>query len=285
MGRQLVSNLIDHGHSVTIATRGKAQDNFGNSVQRLVVDRGDPSRLLSAIGDSEYDIVFDQICYAPNDAFVAVEVFKNRVQNYVFTSSMAVNRDSNEAWVEEGFDPYRYPVRRGNRSDFDYAEGKRLAEAVFYQHATFDVAAVRFPVVLGLDDYSKRVEFHIERIQKGIPIGFPNLQAKTSLINDRESGNFLHWVAENRWVGPINACSEGVITWRDFFSVLEEHLERTAIIVTQAGEDDVSPYSESASRYMDTRKAKEAGYTFETLEDWLPNMMKGYGNDSLNVGL
>ncbi|EKN66902.1 hypothetical protein BABA_13477 [Neobacillus bataviensis LMG 21833] len=40
----------------------------------------------------------------------------------------------------------------GDSTDFTYAEGKRQAEAVLFQQATFPVVAVRFPIVMGVDD-------------------------------------------------------------------------------------------------------------------------------------
>lgn len=273
-GRQLVRNLIDDGHSVTIATRGQTRDNFGESVRRLVVDRGDADLLRSALGNAQFDVVYDQICYAPNDARIAVEVLEDRVNRYVFTSSMAVYEDRDAAWSEEGFNPYAYPVRRGERSDFDYAEGKRLAEAVLFQQASFDVTAVRFPVVLGVDDYSKRVEFHMQRMEQGIGIGFPNPAAKTCFINDKEAGNFLHWLVEGRVSGPINACSDGVISWREFFAALERRVGRTVITVPEAPDADISPYSERGSRFMHTRKATDAGFKFSSLNDWLPDVIE-----------
>ncbi len=107
---------------------------------------------------------------------------------------MAVYPDGDAAWAEDGFNPYGYAIRRGNRPEFDYADGKRLAEAVLFQRAPFEVTAVRLPVVLGVDDYSNRVEFHLERMRAGVPIGFPNPAAYTCFINEHEAGRFLGWV-------------------------------------------------------------------------------------------
>jgi nucleoside-diphosphate-sugar epimerase len=55
-------------------------------------------------------------------------------------------------------------------SDYDtYAEGKRMAEAVLFQKASFPVVSVRFPIILGPDDYSKRLRFQVRRISSGEP--------------------------------------------------------------------------------------------------------------------
>ncbi len=64
------------------------------------------------------------------------------------TSSMAVYEPT-LSLLEEDFNPYEYAIAYGDRNDFNYGEGKRLAEAVVFQQATFLVVAVRFPVVIG----------------------------------------------------------------------------------------------------------------------------------------
>lgn len=64
------------------------------------------------------------------------------------TSSMAVYEPA-LSLKEDDFDSYQYPIVYGDRKDFSYEEGKRLAEAVLFTYATFPVIAVRFPVVIG----------------------------------------------------------------------------------------------------------------------------------------
>ena len=40
-GKHLVWELLHRGHEVTIATRGRTPDDFGDRVRRLIVDRTD----------------------------------------------------------------------------------------------------------------------------------------------------------------------------------------------------------------------------------------------------
>ncbi|GAA2718616.1 hypothetical protein GCM10009865_54880 [Aeromicrobium ponti] len=46
--------------------------------------------MIKAFADQHYDLVYDQICFNPREAKIAVEAFGNRVKRYIFTSSMAV---------------------------------------------------------------------------------------------------------------------------------------------------------------------------------------------------
>ena len=49
VGKRLVQLLIDEGVDVTIATRGKTPDSFGDRVSRLIIDREDSILYQSSI--------------------------------------------------------------------------------------------------------------------------------------------------------------------------------------------------------------------------------------------
>ena len=181
-GKKLVQLLIEEGHDVTIATRGNVQHTFGQKVNQVIVDRTNAESLKKAVGNENWDIIYDNICYSPNEALAACELFEGKTKKYVLTSTLStVDQQLGADIPEEAFDPFNYEIRYGNRDDFSYGEGKRQAEAVFFQKAGFPVVAVRFPIVLGEDDYTKRLHFHIERVANEKAIGFLNMDAKVQL--------------------------------------------------------------------------------------------------------
>ncbi|WP_243525351.1 NAD-dependent epimerase/dehydratase family protein [Bacillus pseudomycoides] len=167
-GKRLVESLLQAGHDVTIATRGLTVDPFGSTVKRVVVDREDEGQLQKTLAGKSYDVVYDNLCYSPNAAKIICDVLHNKVKKYIVISSMAIYEPS-LSLKESDFNPYEYPIVYGDRQDFSYSEGKRLAEAVLFQHATFPVIAVRFPVVIGENDYTKRLWFYVENIIKRKP--------------------------------------------------------------------------------------------------------------------
>lgn len=273
-GKVLITRLLEAGHAVTIATRGKTPDPFGERVKRVVVDRFSESSLRKAFINTTWDVVYDQICYAPNDAKVACDVFKGNVGHYVFTSSMAVYDEfKEEPFTELDFDPYTYPLKTGEQSDFTYGEGKRLSEAYFYQKATFPVTAVRFPIVMGEEDYTKRLTFHIDHIKNEKPFYVPNERSTMCYISSEEAGNFLAWLAESKLPGPVNACADGVISIKDLITMIENIVGKKAVNIRDE-EAEKSPYAYAGSKMMSTEKAKAAGFTFTNLHDWLPQLIK-----------
>lgn len=130
-GKHLVEALLKDGHDVTIATRGITEDSFGGTVKRLIVDREDEKQLASCLEGKSYDIVYDNLCYSSNAAKIVCEFLKGTTNKYIMTSSMAVYTPALNL-SEEDFNPYEYAIVYGDRNDFDYGEGKRVAEAVVF---------------------------------------------------------------------------------------------------------------------------------------------------------
>ncbi|MBC2262319.1 SDR family oxidoreductase [Listeria sp. FSL L7-0091] len=272
-GKKLVERLVSAGHDITIGTRGKTKDDFGDSVKRIVLDRESRDALFQ-LAKEEWDIIYDNICFSPKEALYAVDAFKGKVKRYIYTSSLSVYSQKDRALVEDDFNSAHYEIVSGDKDDFDYGEGKRLAEAVFFQKASFPVVAVRFPIVLGCDDYTKRLHFHLEHIKNHEEIGISNAQAEISFITSDEAAHFLEWVGvESDLTGPINASSNGTYSLNAFIKMLETKIGEVALVEEVTDDVDESPFSINKTYYLDNRKATEAGFTFENLQVWLPALV------------
>lgn len=275
-GVHLVETLLAEGFEVTIATRGITQDSFSTRVNRITVDRLNVEELKASCGNETWDIVFDQICYSSQEALDAIEVFRDKTQKYVFTSSKSVYDTGNgeEGFVEEDYNPYNYDIMIGPKEDFTYNEGKRQAEAVFFQQAPFPVAAVRFPIVLGLNDYTRRLHFHIEKIMNQEEIHLINPAASIDFITEEEAGEFLAWIGLTSFSGPINALSNGNVKLSDMINTIEEKTQTTAIITSTPTETNTSPFNISESWLMNNEKARNLGFQFKDLNEWLPRLIR-----------
>ncbi|MBD2870632.1 NAD-dependent epimerase/dehydratase family protein [Paenibacillus arenilitoris] len=273
-GKRLVERLVERQEDVTIVTRGNAPDPFGGAVKRLRADRTDPDALRAAIGSSSYDVVYDNICYTPQEAEEAARLFDGRVGKYIVTSSLSVYPFGEVRLTEADFDPYRYPLPEPYPEKADYAEGKRLVEAVLFQKAAFPAAAVRFPIVLGPDDYTRRLHFHVEHVLRGQPIGVPNEGAVMSFISSEEAASFLDWLGGSGLEGPVNACSGGEASPGRVIAMIEEAAGKRARVLRETEDADMSPFGVPAPWHMDTAKAEAAGYSFRPLGEWLPPLIR-----------
>ncbi|WP_283746726.1 NAD-dependent epimerase/dehydratase family protein [Bacillus cereus] len=274
-GKQLVEALLQEGHDITIATRGFTEDSFGDTVKRIVVDREDEELLEERVEGKSYDIVYDNLCYSPNAAKIICKVLRGRVKKYVMTSSMAVYEPALNLQEEE-FNPYEYSITYGDRGNFTYSEGKKLAEAVLFQHATFPVVAVRFPVVIGENDYTKRLQFYVEYVMKQESIFVDHVDGKLSFIHEKEAGEFLAWCGMENIEGPINACSNGVISMEEVIRFIEDN-SGTKALIQEAGEN-IAPYNEIINCTLHNRKARELGFPFRELNTEIKNVLQHYIN-------
>ncbi|CAG7643642.1 NAD-dependent epimerase/dehydratase family protein [Paenibacillus allorhizosphaerae] len=274
-GKRLVQHLLDEGVDVTIATRGRTPDPHDGQVNRLVLDREDAVSLQAAADAGPWDIVYDQICYSPQNAADACEAFKGKTGRYIVVSTRGVYDHGPQPIAEDAFNPFTYPVKLGARSEFSYEEGKRQSEAVFFQRADFPVCAVRIPIVLGKDDYTRRLHFHIEHVRGGLPIGVPQPEARMSFIHSGEAASFLAWLGNvPQLTGPVNACSDGDVMMREVIAWTEEAVGRKAVITTGSEAEHMSPFAIPDSYCLDTSKARAAGYRFESIRDWMPALIR-----------
>ncbi len=268
-GKRLVELLLEKEHEVTVATRGNTDAGFGEAVNYLTLDRFDKAS-LSQIGEHTWDVVYDQICFAPTDAAEALELLAGKVGRYIFTSTMAVyDQNYHAGMAETEFDPYTYPIEMGRREAFSYGEGKRLAEAVFHQQTDIPVVSVRFPIVFGPDDYTQRLHDPIRAIKAGETIQLQAEPHEFCLVSAAEAADFLAWLAYATIEGPYNACSNGVVGTHALVQIIEEATGRKAHIDHENPQHTFQVLNFPRDISMQTDKAAEAGFTFANLMSWL----------------
>lgn len=272
-GRRLVNRLVEEGSDVTILTRGESEDAFGDHVQRIKVDRTDPEALQQGVKGQDWDIVYDNICYTPEAAEQAADIFTGRVGQYVLTSTLSVYDFADHPLTEADFDPYRYPVQKNSAMEYSYKEGKRLAEAVLFGRKDLSVSAVRLPIVLGPDDYTLRLWFHIEHAAASEPIGLPAPEAQISFIHAEEAAAFLQWAGQVKREGPVNACSNGAVSVREIMGMIEKEIGKTAPLVPESSSEHKSPFGVPQDWTMDNSRASEAGFGFWSLKEWMPELI------------
>ncbi|MBY0087266.1 NAD-dependent epimerase/dehydratase family protein [Brevibacillus brevis] len=277
-GKRLVQLLVETGADVTVATRGLTQVELPATVKRITLDRDDIHSLMAA-GEEQWDVVYDNICYSSQNAMDACKVFRGKVGKYVLTSTLSVYDYAEEPLQEEAFDPYTYAINRKTRDEITYQEGKRQAEAVFFQEKAFPVVAVRFPIVLAEDDYTRRLWFHIEHVQEERPIGITNPATQMCFIHAQEAAQFLEWVATASITGPVNACSDGTVSLAELMETIAQTVGKPVRIEKTTDASDASPFGFAASFYMNNGKAKAAGFPFWSLDEWLPALIQSLNEE------
>lgn len=280
-GRTLALRLLEQGDRVTLLNRGRIDDGLGSRVQRITLDRKQLSADHPELKGKYWDVIFDQVCFDAREARQACAVFQGRVGHYVFTSTMSIyDNQMRGDLCETDFVPEAYQFTSSLVSEptgqQNYGEAKRQAEAVFFQNASFPVTAVRFPLVLGTDDYTGRLKFHIDHVVQKKPMYFPNVTSEVSLISSDDAARSLHHVANKKIIGPLNCASEKPISLRDFVGLIEQIKSQKAIFADSVETGDHSPYGIPKDWWMSTLKAQSHGLILPPILDWLPPQITHY---------
>ncbi|MBY0414443.1 MAG: hypothetical protein K2Q18_09770 [Bdellovibrionales bacterium] len=178
--------------------------------------------------------------------------------------------------MEEIFNPETYKINLSDTEPYDYQEAKRQAEAVFFQMSPFETVMVRFPIVLGEDDYSKRLKFHVDHIADEKEIFFPNLNTKMGFIQSHEAGDFLNYLGKHTFTGPVNAVSSGYISLLDLTKLIENKSHKKIKQAKEASETNHSPFGFDCDFMMPNKKAMSLGFEFANLMDYLPGLVDYY---------
>ncbi|MBN1981851.1 MAG: NAD-dependent dehydratase [Chitinivibrionales bacterium] len=279
-GKRLVSQLLEDGCAVTIATRAKTPDPFADAVHRIIIDRYDRTSLAQGVGNSVWDVIYDQICYSSADAADACEIFSGRTGRYILTSTLSVY-EPGILHKETDFDPLTYPIVMKRRQQFTYQEGKRNAEAFFFQKADFPVVAVRFPIVLGSDDYTMRLHEPVRKVAQGLPFCITNRSAALSLVCSQDAAAFLSWAGFNLRQGTYNAASPDPVTIGILIEMIENVTGKKALCGADTGDEKLSMIAASDSCTLDTTEVESAGFHFTPCSRWLQPLIVEF-NEALH---
>lgn len=271
MGKHLVRNLLQNNHDVTIANRGITSDDFGDKVKRLKIERTNKDNLKSVFLGQNYDIIIDCIAFCSNDVKALLDAVK--CDKYIFISTAAVY-DKHIDTKEEEFNPLAKKLIWCYRGDYSYDEIKRQAEcAVTQEYSHIRFIAVRFPFVIGLDDYTKRLYFYIEHIMGDKPMYIDNYYSQMSFVRSDEAGKFLAFLAESDYCGAINGASEQTISLQEIAEYVKLKTGKSPLL---SSEKDKAPYNGENEYSINVNKANEIGFLFTPLKKWIFEMIDDY---------
>ena len=268
-GIPMVEKLIADGHDVTIATRGNGKNKSKHLTKQIVMDRTDKESVKAALFGTAYDVIIDKIAYCSNDV-------KNLLENvcckkYIQMSSCSVYSEDRKMLKEEDFEPGKHKLIWMNRNA-DYAEGKRQAERAALEYLDISRCAfVRYPIVLGENDYTARLKFYIQHILNEKPMYVDDLDCAMAFIHEKEAGLFIAHLVNQDISGAINGSSKGMISPGSIIRYVEEQTGKQAVLDFKG---DPAPYNGAmANISYATTKAKSTGFQFSHLDNWIYDLI------------
>ena len=271
-GVHMVQELLKNGHNVTIATRGLASDVFGDSVNRIIFDHTDVDSMKRALSGLCFDVVIDKVAYCSNDIKYAMETIC--CDKYIYMSSTAIYELNHQDIKEDEFDGMAGELKWCNRVDDTYSEGKKQAEyALWQKYNDRKWIAVRYPFVVGEDDYTMRLLFYIKNTIEEKPMYIDNLDNQMCFIHSVEAGKFLAYLVDKDVVGAINGCSYGTISIREILDYVERKTGKKAIL---SDDGESAPYNGTAMHSIRIDKSEDLGFEFSDLSNWMYELLDTY---------
>ncbi len=277
-GKKAVRQLIDHGHDVTVATRGNKPNPFKGEAIHKILDVQDATHPgWEEITHQSWDAVFDNICYTAEEAQLRIDKFSGSTDYYYVTSSMAVYQGDQAGYRETDFDPLNYDIDA--TKEMTYGEGKRQVEQVLFNQAPFQVTAFRFPIVLDKDDYTKRLYYYVEQVLNDQPIYFTDPDIRVNYVKGTTAADSIVWAIEEQKTGIYNVSSADTITVRQFISWLGHATDAIVHVIYATNPDVRSPFQTQHDQYLISEKIQSEGFKLRQLEEWLPDLMQYFANE------
>jgi nucleoside-diphosphate-sugar epimerase len=204
LGRALVGAALERGHEVTLFNRGKTNPELFPEAEKL---RGDRNEDLSALEGREWDAVVDVATFFPRAVRLATETLRDRVDRYVFVSSISAYADFSAPASEDS--PLAQLENPESESIEDYgplkAECERVAREAFGERAL----VVRPGLIVGPHDPTDRFTYWPRRVAEGGPMLAPAPPDQpVQFIDVRDLGEWIVAAAESGLSGVYNATGE-----------------------------------------------------------------------------
>ncbi len=286
LGRHLVTSARARGHEITLFNRGKTNPDLFSRVKTI---RGDREKDLDQLS-GQWDAVIDTCGYVPRVVKLSAEALKERVQQYVFISSISVYSDFSKIGINESSD-------LGTLSDESveeitgetYGPLKVLCEKAVQEVFGARALIVRPGLIVGPHDSTDRFTYWPVRINQGGDILTPERpDVLTQFIDARDLADFTIRLIEQNVSGVFNATGNP-ITLNTLFETCKRVSKSNATFkwapVDFLAKHNVSPWidmpvwvpdsSEDAGfSRVDISKALSAGLKFTDLSETIRDTLK-----------
>lgn len=286
LGRHLVTSARARGHEITLFNRGKTNPDLFSRVKTI---RGDREKDLDQL-TGQWDAVIDTCGYVPRVVKLSAEALKERVQQYVFISSISVYSDFSKIGINESSE-------LGTLSDESveeitgetYGPLKVLCEKAVQEVFGARALIVRPGLIVGPHDSTDRFTYWPVRINKGGEVLTPERpDVLTQFIDARDLADFTIRLIEQSVSGVFNATGNP-ITLNTLFETCKRVSKSNANFkwapVDFLAKHNVSPWvdmpvwvpdsSEDAGfSRVDISKALSAGLKFTDLAETIRDTLK-----------
>jgi nucleoside-diphosphate-sugar epimerase len=213
IGVYLTQLLAEQGHEVVLFNRGNKPAPV-DGVQQIQGDRTDANQLKEKLAQTSFDAVFDNNGRELSDTQPLVEIFKDRIQHFVYVSSAGVYLKSPQM-----------PHREGDAVDPKSRHRGKFETEAYLAEQGIPFTSVRPVYIYGPQNYNDLEAWFFDRIVRDRPIPIPGngmhitqlghvkdlAAAMTAVLGNSEAIGKIYNVSGDRYVtfdGLAYACAE-----------------------------------------------------------------------------
>lgn len=216
VGRHFVDAALARGHDITLFNRGQSNADLYPNVENL---RGNRDGDLSALASGRWDAVVDTCGYLPRVVRQSAELLADKVNRYLFISTISVYEDMPEPGADENAplqtlaDPTVEQV-----TGETYGGLKVLCEQVVEEIYGERALIVRPGMIVGPYDPTDRYPYWLLRAARGGEILVPGTPERpVQMIDARDLGAWMVHLLEQDAGGIFNATgAERPLTWAEW---------------------------------------------------------------------
>jgi len=230
----IAKHLAARGVEVTMYNRGQRENTLPVGVRHLLGNRDDSTAFVRAFEQERFDVVFDMICFTPEQAEASISAFSGRCEQLIFCSTVCTYSVDTppQVLIDETFP--QQPIS-------EYGRNKLACELAFLaagQRGAFAATIVRPSHTYGpgnsLIDQQEFDSGTWDRVARGLPVlvagdGLGLWQA----THRDECGKFFAYAAlEPKTYGEAyNATRDEVLTWRGYYREVARALDTRAKLI------------------------------------------------------
>lgn len=228
VGLELISLLDKKKVEFYIASRKKIDHK-----NYISIDRKNSSNLNELFNSYDFDLIIDFICYSSLDSKKLLDALKINKRNpkiifissvYVYSDPLKIKCDS--IFNETNFKAKNYAYSLTDTPKISYIEGKKEMESYISKNYDKDKTVVlRFPIILGFNDYTKRTHFYFNKIKNNLKFNPEKIKNISNYIFPTEASlSIYNFIKENK-TGTYNIASEEtseydlILTYCKFFKM------------------------------------------------------------------
>ncbi|HET9933784.1 MAG TPA: NAD-dependent epimerase/dehydratase family protein [Polyangiaceae bacterium] len=227
----VVQQLLARGVRVSVSNRGTRSNSFGSDVRLLRGDRANASEFVRTFEREQFDVVYDMICYSPEDAEVSARAFAGRCEQLVLCSSAIVygRRMPSSVLIDESA-----PLEPTSH----WGKSKVLCEQALQRAAdkgAFKLTIARLGHTYGPGDFMNDQQDNDgtawDRVVRGLPVFCTGdgLGLWQSTHRD-DTAKFFAFaaLAPQTYGEAFNVMRDEILTWRDYYREVARSLDTTA---------------------------------------------------------